>query len=242
MVIELGPGSSMAVRGAAALILAAHITAGVVGVGSGAAAMLARKGSPLHRRAGNWFLVAMLIMSLVGAAVAPFLPVPQWSSTFAGIFTAYLVVTAWLTARRGEAGGIAAIAALVCAVGVSFAFLALGVQGQMAGQPEPPAFVFAAVAALAAGGDLRVMLRRGVDGAQRLVRHLWRMLVALFIATLSFFLGQPQVFPEGLRGSWLLFLPELAVLGALVFWLVRVRLGGGNAHALRSVLRPRSPA
>jgi uncharacterized membrane protein len=238
MVLELGPGSSMAVRGAAALILAAHITAGVVGVGSGAVAMLARKGSPLHRRAGNWFLLAMLAMSLIGAAVAPFLPEPQWSSTFAGLFTAYLVVTAWLTARqRAPGAGLREIGALMFASGLALAFLGFGVVaarspgGELGGQPAAAGFVFAAVAALAAGGDLKLVLRHGIGGGQRLARHLWRMCVALFIAAASFFLGQPQVFPESLRGSFLLFLPELAVLGALVFWLARVRRGGSGRAA-----------
>jgi hypothetical protein len=42
----------------------------------------------------------------------------------------------------------------------------------------------------------------------------------------SFFLGQPQVFPDWLRQSTgLRALPVLLVLAAMVFWLVRVRRG-----------------
>jgi hypothetical protein len=46
---------------------------------------------------------------------------------------------------------------------------------------------------------------------------------ALLIASFSFFLGQPPVFPASVRGSAILFVPEIAVLGVLIFWLVRVR-------------------
>lgn len=232
MILELGAGGTPLACGAAALVLAVHVTAGGVGVASGAMAMLAPKGSGLHRRAGNWFLGGMLTMALVGAAVASFLPEPQWSSTYAGLFTAYLVGTGWLTARHQDGGaGALRIGAPLCALGIAAAFLALGVMGQIDGNPAPPAFVFAAVAALAAGGDLKVILRRGISGTRRLVRHLWRMSVGWFIATASFFLGQPQVFPEPLRGSFALFVPELAVLGLLVYWLIRMRRAAGGKLA-----------
>jgi hypothetical protein len=79
------------------------------------------------------------------------------------------------------------------------------------------------VAALAAAGDLRLILRRGILGAQRITRHLWRMCFALFIAAGSFFLGQQQVFPASVRGSPFLFVPVLAILALMIFWLCRVR-------------------
>ncbi len=67
-------------------------------------------------------------------------------------------------------------------------------------------------------------MRGGLAGAQRLTRHLWRMCVAMFMATASFFLGQAKLFPPGVRQSGVLALPVLLVIGALVYWLVRVRL------------------
>jgi hypothetical protein len=63
----------------------------------------------------------------------------------------------------------------------------------------------------------------GISGRPRIVRHLWRMCVGLFIATGSFFLGQPQVFPAALRGSIYLIIPAILPLPLMVFWLVRVR-------------------
>ena len=47
-----------------------HISAGIVGLISGAFAMTFRKGSERHRMAGDIFVVAMLIMGLCGTYLA----------------------------------------------------------------------------------------------------------------------------------------------------------------------------
>ena len=230
MVLELSADTPAPVVAAAAVVLALHITAAGVGLVSGALALVYRKGSALHRRAGDWFVASMLVMAGIGAAVAPFLP--QRGSAVGGAFTLYLVVTGWMTMRR-KPGSIARFEtfALLYVAGVVAADLFFGWQaarsssGELDGIPAAPHFIFAAVAAIAGFGDLRVIRRGGISGVQRLARHLWRMCVALFIATLSFFLGQQQVFPEALQGSPLLFIPELALLAVLVYWLIRIRVG-----------------
>ena len=143
-------------------------------------------------------------------------------------------VMAWVTIRRKDGTiGHFERGALLFALAIVAAGLAFGVRaassptGSLDGEPFQAAFVFAAVAALAAAGDLRLILRGGIFGAQRITRHLWRMCVALFIAAASLFLGQPNVFPESVRGSFILFVPEIAILGLLIFWLIRVRFTNG---------------
>lgn len=230
MVLELSADTPAPVVAAAAVVLALHITAAGVGLVSGALALVYRKGSALHRRAGDWFVASMLVMAGIGTAVAPFLP--QRGSAVGGAFTLYLVVTGWMTMRRkpGSIGRFETFALLYVA-GVVAADLFFGWQaasnpsGELDGIPAAPHFIFAAVAAIAGFGDLRVIRHGGISGVQRFARHLWRMCVALFIATLSFFLGQQQVFPEALQGSPLLFIPELALLAVLVYWLIRIRVG-----------------
>jgi hypothetical protein len=85
-------------------------------------------------------------------------------------------------------------------------------------------FFMGSVPLLAAAGDIRMLVRGGISGRQRLVRHLWRMCFGLFIATGSFFLGQQQVFPAWLRRTNILFVPAILPLILLIFWLIRVRL------------------
>lgn len=62
------------------------------------------------------------------------------------------------------------------------------------------------------------------SGPPRIARHLWRMSAALTIASGSFFLGQQRIMPAFMRGSLWLFLPVIAPLLLMVFWLIRVRL------------------
>jgi hypothetical protein len=83
--------------------------------------------------------------------------------------------------------------------------------------------VWGAIGLMCIGGDIRLLARGGIFGAQRIARHLWRMSFALFFATGSFFLGQQKVFPSYLRGLKIWFVPPLLALLLMIFWLVRVR-------------------
>jgi uncharacterized membrane protein len=229
MFLHLPPGSSSLARAAAEALLITHIGAGTLGIAAGAAALLTRKGDRLHQVAGTVFFVSMLTMSAIGGVVSPFLP--QRGNIGPAILTFYLTATGWMAARRGDGRvGRFEVAALVLAlagvaVGVMFGLQApSGPDGELDGSPAAVYFVFAAVTALACALDLGVVLRGRIAGAARLARHLWRMGVALLIATASLFLGQPKVFPAPLRGSWVMAAPEIAILGLLLFWLVRIRL------------------
>ena len=221
-------------------ILIIHICAGVVGVLSGAAAMSFRKGSRPHRVGGNLFFVAMLVMRSTAAYLG---------NVVGGLFACYLVATAWLTARRQEGEtSIFDWAAFLFALALGAVLVTHGVRlatGRVAPQPGVPVgmiFFLGSVALLAAAGDLRLLVRGGVFGRQRIVRHLWRMCFSFFIATGSFFIGQPQVFPAFIRRTNLLFIPGILPLVLMIFWLIRVRFtkayksksatSSGNARSL----------
>ena len=222
-------------------LLPVHITAGVVGILSGAAAISFRKGSPRHVLAGKVFVIAMLTM----AASATYLAAMkhQMNNLFGGPLTFYLVGTAWWTARRkdGETG-IFDWAALLVALGVGAGIMTLGLKVAYSQAPPPggvPAgmyFFMSSVALLAGVGDIRMLMRRGVLGTKRIVRHLWRMCFGLFIATGSFFLGQgSKVFPAFIIKSNVLFVPAILPLVLLFFWLFRVRFT--NAYNGKSMPR-----
>jgi len=95
------------------------------------------------------------------------------------------------------------------------------------GVPAGMNFFMDSVVLLAAAGDIRMLMRGGISGAQRIARHLWRMCFGLFIASGSFFLGQQQVFPHWLRKTNVLFIPAILPLILLIFWLFRVRFTKG---------------
>src|SRR4051794_24584048 len=82
-------------------VLLLHILAGISGLVSGAAAMSFRKGSERHGMVGHVFFVSMITLGLTGSYIGA--RMGDRANLVGGIFTAYLVGTAWLTARRQEA-------------------------------------------------------------------------------------------------------------------------------------------
>jgi hypothetical protein len=160
-----------------------------------------------------------------------------------GIFTFYLILTAWLTARRPP-GETSRFDWLVMLVPLSFGVLTwiAGIRILRSGAtsengvPVGMTLFMGTVMLLAAVGDLRMLLAGGVAGTRRIARHLWRMCFGLFIASGSFFLGpnnrplrlltnvgigqhlSPAFFSTGLY-----LILTILPLVILIFWLVRVR-------------------
>jgi hypothetical protein len=202
-----------------------HIAGGAISIAAGFVALFAEKGAWAHRTAGSVFFIAMLIMSAVAAYLAF-----RRAEQVIGVFTFYLVATAWVTVMRKERKiGRFEVAAFFVPVALAVIayFHALAIQAGVAppAKDEYPAqmyFVIASFAAFAAVSDAAMLVRRGVGGAQRIARHLWRMSFAMLIATGSYFLGQPKFVPAILRETNLNLLPVLLVIALLLFWLVRV--------------------
>jgi len=170
----------------------------------------------------------MLTMSGCGAYMA--LMKSEASNVFGGLLTFYMVATAWVTARRRDGGtGIFGWVGLLAALALGAVMVIFGIEaatsptGTKAGMPAPMYFVFGSVALLAATGDVRMLLRGGVFGVQRIARHLWRMCFALFAASASLFLARPHLFPAVLSKTHVLFVLGILPLILMIFWLVRVR-------------------
>lgn len=209
-------------------LLVLHISAGIIGLLSGSAAMSFRKGSQRHRMAGNVFVVSMLIMGACAVYLA--LLKHQPNNVFGGLLTFYLITTAWLTGRgKQDQTSDLDWAALVFALAVAVSMLTLGVRvvrgltERQAGVPIGMYFFMGFIPLLAAAGDIRMLAQGGISGRPRLVRHLWRMCFGLFIATGSFFLGQQQVFPLAIRKQYILAPLAILPLFLLIYWLVRVK-------------------
>lgn len=216
-----------------------HIGGGTLGLVSGTVAAFARKGAWLHRTAGTVFFVSMLVMAAFAIYLAVVEP-GQIANLFGGTFVFYLVATAWMTVRRkdGTIGLPEKIAlALVLCLCVPFAILSF----QLATGAAPffksaipfkgpvliAMYVFTLVTAIAAVTDIRMILAGGISGAPRIARHLWRMCLALMMATGSAFTnGLPRLLPGPMHVTTIYFLPQLVPLALLLFWMIRVRLNG----------------
>lgn len=213
------------------LALNVHVAGGSLAFAAGAAALCLRKGKRAHAQAGTTFFWAMLVLLLSGFALAVAGSHP--SVAVGAILSIYLVSTARATARRRDGGtGRFELAALAVAIGCALSQLAFGMlaatsaSGRLGGYPAPAHFALAAIAALFAALDLNFIRLRGATPGQHVARHVWRMCAALFGAA-GTFLGQQKVIPA----SPLLFLPLLAILGAALYWLIRIRRTGSYRRA-----------
>ena len=222
VILEATADSAGWIRAAAMGALGLHIAGGCVAIAAGYGALVGRKGGRTHRVSGQVFMAAMLVMVFFAAVLGLFNG--QQGNVIAALFAFYLIGTAWLAVRQPpQRVSRLDRAAVALALGIA----ALSLLGLLnpSDNPDTPAgasVVFAVIVGLAASLDLQVIRRGGLAGLQRIRRHLWRMCTALFVATGSAFLGQMDEIAQSMRGPhlWLL---AFAPLGALAFWMWRMR-------------------
>ena len=151
-------------------------------------------------------------------------------NVFGGAFSIYLVTTGWVTGRYKDGKtqtGIFDWGAVLFGllIGVPIVLHGLRVVSGLIppkdGVPIGMPLFIGSVVLLAVAGDIRLLVRRGVFGRQRIERHLWRMCFGLFIATGSF-LGQRRVVAF-LGGPTLFFLLAPVPFIVMIYWLIRVR-------------------
>lgn len=210
------------------ILLIFHILAGSISIVSGFIAMSSRKGKKSHTKAGSIFLIAMLAMCLSGAALS------IWSAItitlLVSLLTLYLVATAWRASARFKqtvswADAIGFI--LVSSIAVSFFY-----HGHLASVSptgtidnisigSTPYFVFGFLSLFAGLRDLSFILKTKRSIKQAQPAHIWRISIALFISTSSFFTGNPQVFPEWFNQSFIAPVPEQIVFLVMLYYLAR---------------------
>lgn len=209
------------------VLLTIHILAGTVGLAGGVLAMASRKaGAGLHRQGGLAYVYGMLTMCASAAVLT--LWEPDRLTLVTAFFTPYLVLTSRRAAqsRLGDISRWQTLLGAGCAAGYFHgAWLAWsGGTGGFQGMAMEAFIAFGGLALLALLLDVNYAWRARDAFRPRLARHLWRMCLAYFLAATSLFLGQQDdVFPFML-GSPLLFVPSLATLLFMLFWVLRIRL------------------
>ena len=217
-------------------LLPIHIAAGGLALILGGVALVARKGGPIHRRIGLLFVYAMIVSGLT-ASLLGFRISPTDGNVFGGLMSVYFVVTALTTVRPVSPWSRRIdIAALAVAVGLAFVLVVGGVKGINSSALAPGgvpyrtigvmSLILAAILAVAAAGDLRIVRSGMPRGGPRLARHLWRMCIALLIAAGTFFSIRARVakiLPEAFTTGPMRALPIVLVFAAMFYWLWRVR-------------------
>ena len=215
-------------------LLPVHVVAGSLAIVLGAVALVAAKGSRVHRKSGILFVFAMLTMGISGSILAlrqGFSP-----NTLGGLTSVYFVTTALTTVRPDSSWTRRLnLGAVVLALSVALVEIGLGVKAfasphfMLNGVPGPMLFFLASVTLMGSIGDLRVIWSGPLRGRARLKRHLWRMCFALFIAAGSFFSIRARVakvLPEPFLSAPMRVLPILLVFVAMFYWLWRLRARG----------------
>lgn len=198
----------------------------------GTVALVASKGGAVHRRAGVVFVYTMLVMGVSGSVLATTESLTN-INVIGGFMTAYFVTTAFTAVRPASVWTLRLnVIAVLIGLVVGLIWMTLFVRAVTAPKlPVPFFMVFSALllgVSMLAGvvGDVRVM-RRGVPrGRARLVRHLWRMCFALFIAVGSFIAVPERVaalLPDVFATPAVRGLAVALVFVSMFYWLWRVR-------------------
>lgn len=209
---------------------AVHIVMGVVVILSGITAFLVKKGSRQHKLAGQCFVGSQVLMGVVVLAQACF--TPNKISSLGILFMClivYLVVSAWLTIHRPKANRVRNlniampfVALCIATAGLVMGFDALHHPSTAKDLPPTEAyFFFSAIAFIAMLLDVRHLNKRGLQGKQRIVRHVWRMSFALCFAVSAPF-SQGGVVLAWIRANPVLSISQMLVVIMAIFWIYRL--------------------
>ncbi len=208
------------------MILIFHIIFGTVSVVSGFIGLFSRKGSPIHRKAGQVFVYSMLLMGVSGTVLA--IMTNFVITAFAGLFTCYLIVTAWriIVTKPNTVSKVDYVSALVAlAIMLGCGFYGVNVMNTpeqtLDGIPYGAFFFFAGLSAIALAFDIRMLITGGLNPTQRLARHLWRISFAFYLSIGSFIEQSGDLIPKVVRDSGMLELPTMLVLAVMVFYLLK---------------------
>ncbi len=217
------------------IITVAHIASGTVAVLAGAITSAARKGAHTHNNAGRIFTIAMALSSCLGAGLGLIKFETFYITFHAGVLGMTLVLSGWLLAKGRHQRRSAVFIAIGYANVLNTAgMIAAGVcaltspDQMLRGFAAADYFFLAGIAGIAVINDLVILFRKTLTDRHRIAQHLWRMCIGFFIAAGSAFTGPgATAFPEVIRNSGVLSLPELMIILLMLFWLVRILSGNG---------------
>ena len=213
------------------IILFIHVTFGTLAVLLGFLAITVRKGSKLHRKAGKGFVLTMLVMALCGGIMG--LQLGQTINVMAAGLTCYLVITAWQAATTQQVVRTPfSIVGFVFILSVALTGFIIGFQAMnspektVAGFDYVAYFFIASIALLGGILDSYMLIKKRLNGKQKLVRHIWRMSFSYFIAAGSLFTGPgAKAFPEYIQQTGVLDFPEPLILVFMLYWIVKTKFG-----------------
>ena len=213
-----------------------HFPAGTVAILAAFAAFYYPKGSSKHKKAGEVFTIAMLIM-LISGGIAGALK-GSVEDMFLAALVSYTVFTAWLTVRHHKPViGMLEYLALVYIV--IFGLAALSINSEWDRVREPGVFTFDAIMGLIfAVGDIRNIQLKGMKRTYQLARHIWRISFSLVWAALAFSDKIVKMLGSTIdQMPYVVAVPALLVLCIMFYWQFRVYKGSSDSTAFANIYR-----
>jgi hypothetical protein len=208
------------------IVWAIHAPAGTVVLVTAVFAMLVKKGSARHKKAGSWFTVSMMVMLASGIAAAYLKN--SLDDMMLGALVMYTAFTAWLAARhKKNEPGLMEIAALIWVT--CFAFTAFSISmGWREVQAPISYLMWGGLAILLALGDIRNLYHSGLSGTQRIIRHVWRIGFSLVWAALAFtdkivkMMGANIKSMQGEQLLLIVAIPTMIIVITILYWITKV--------------------
>jgi hypothetical protein len=206
------------------LVWLIHFPAGTVAILAAIAALYSPKGSSRHKKAGQVFTIAMLIMLISGGVAGALTGSAE--NVFLAALVSYTVFTAWLTVRHRHPV-IGTLEYLALAYIVIFGLAALSINPEWEVVREPGVYTFDAIMALIfTVGDIRNILLKGMKRKHRLARHIWRISFSLVWAALAFGDKIIKMLDSTIgQMPYVVVIPASLVLCIMFYWLFRIYKG-----------------
>ena len=208
------------------IVWAIHTPAGTIVLVTAILAMFAKKGSALHKKAGTFFTISMMVMLVSGIAAAYLKN--SIGDMMLGAIVMYTVFTAWLTVHhKKNETGLLEVTALIWVVGFAITAFALS----MGWREEDTPFtylIWGCLAILLALGDMRNIYHSGLSGTQRIIRHVWRIGFSLVWAALAFtdkIVKMMGANIKSMQGEQLLLIvgiPTMLILMTILYWIIKI--------------------
>jgi len=208
------------------IVWAIHTPTGTLVLVAAVVAMFAKKGSVLHRKAGSWFTVFMMIMLIAGIAAAYLKD--SIIDIMLGAFVMYTVFTAWLAVHhKKNETGLLEVIALIWVVGLAIAAFSISISWR--GVEAPLAYlIWGGLAILCAFGDIRNLYQSGLSGTQRIIRHVWRIGFSLIWAALAFTDKIVKMLGANLKSMQeeqlllIVAIPTMIILITTLYWIAKI--------------------
>ena len=206
-----------------------HFIVGSIAIYSGVLASFMPKHGKWHKWLGRVYFTTMLLLGSSSSLIAFVRDIPL--SFLNGLLLCYFVLTSFRVIRQAP-GTLKKTDVLHIGFGIAILIgfissttqVLLSETGKLGGFGPAVYIFFSTITLIAVLEDGYFAHKRGAAGRYRIVRHLWRMYMPLFMSTAAFFLGQAKLFPQAIQSSGLLFVPVLFVILPWAYWMIKISI------------------